>query len=166
MSLSEIFLDALSNTLLGMGTVFAVLIIIILCIMLMSKCVRSFEGKGKKEEPAPEAPETEMCIRDSFCGRQKRGADPQRMETVFIGTENIQHMVVFHPVDDMGRLNDQIGKAVPQKRIQRFRYRIYMNAIPCLQLPDDHAAGEGAPKLTAGKTLPDGFFDGLNIIDQ
>ena len=58
MSLSEIFLDALSNTLLGMGTVFAVLIIIILCIMLMSKCVRSFEGKGKKDEPAPEAPET------------------------------------------------------------------------------------------------------------
>ena len=33
-----------------------------------------------------------------FCGRQKRGADPQRMETVFIGTENIQHMVVFHPL--------------------------------------------------------------------
>ena len=58
MSLSEIFLDALSNTLLGMGTVFVVLIIIILCIMLMSKCVRSFEGKGKKDEPAPEAPET------------------------------------------------------------------------------------------------------------
>ena len=48
MSLSNIFLDALSNTLLGMGMVFVVLIIIIVVIVLMSKCVRAIEGRGKR----------------------------------------------------------------------------------------------------------------------
>ena len=57
MSLSNIFLDALSNTLLGMGMVFVVLIIIIVVIVLMSKCVRAIEGRGKKtEEPKAAAP--------------------------------------------------------------------------------------------------------------
>ncbi len=57
MSLSNVFLNALSNTLLGMGTVFVVLIIIIFVIMLMSKAVHSIEGKGKeKEAPAVKAP--------------------------------------------------------------------------------------------------------------
>lgn len=57
MSLSNIFLDALSNTLLGMGTVFVVLIIIIFVIILMSKAVRSMEGKGTEAEaPKPAAP--------------------------------------------------------------------------------------------------------------
>ncbi|MCI8275984.1 MAG: hypothetical protein HFI66_10345 [Lachnospiraceae bacterium] len=54
MSLSNVFLNALSNTLLGMGTVFVVLIIIIFVILLMSKAVRSIEGKGKEAE-APKA---------------------------------------------------------------------------------------------------------------
>ncbi len=57
MSLSNIFLDALSNTLLGMGMVFVVLVIIICVIVLMSKVVRSIEGAGKKqEEPKVTAP--------------------------------------------------------------------------------------------------------------
>ena len=55
MSLSNIFLDALSNTILGMGTVFVVLIIIIVVIILMSKAVRAMEGKEKEAE-APKAP--------------------------------------------------------------------------------------------------------------
>ena len=67
MSLSNIFLDALSNTLLGMGMVFVVLIIIIVVIVLMSKVVRAIEGIGKKKEapeaaapaPAPAAPVVE-----------------------------------------------------------------------------------------------------------
>lgn len=54
MSLSNIFLDAISNTILGMGTVFVVLIIIIIVIILMSKAVQSIEGKGKEAE-APRA---------------------------------------------------------------------------------------------------------------
>ena len=55
MSLSNIFLNALSNTILGMGTVFVVLIIIIVVIILMSKAVRAMEGKEKEVE-APPAP--------------------------------------------------------------------------------------------------------------
>ncbi len=55
MSLSNIFLNALSNTILGMGTVFVVLIIIIVVIILMSKAVRAMEGKEKEVE-APKAP--------------------------------------------------------------------------------------------------------------
>ena len=67
MGLSNIFLDALSNTLLGMGMVFVVLIIIIVVIVLMSKSVRAIESIGKKKEapkaaapaPAPAAPVAE-----------------------------------------------------------------------------------------------------------
>ena len=54
MSLSNIFLDALSNTLLGMGMVFVILIIIIFVIKIMSAIVRAIEEKGKKNE-APKA---------------------------------------------------------------------------------------------------------------
>lgn len=53
-SLGEILFKALMNTLIGMGTVFAVLILISLiisCFTLISK----FESKQKKEEPAPAA---------------------------------------------------------------------------------------------------------------
>lgn len=72
MSLSNIFLDALSNTILGMGTVFVVLIIIIVVIILMSKAVRSIEGKGKEAEapkaaaPAPAAPVIEEEVTDDL----------------------------------------------------------------------------------------------------
>ncbi len=55
MSLSEIFMNALSNTILGMGMVFAVLIVIILVIIAASKIIRSFEGKHDQEKkPQPE----------------------------------------------------------------------------------------------------------------
>lgn len=53
-SMGEILFKALMNTLIGMGTVFAVLILISLiisCFTLISK----FENKQKKEEPAPAA---------------------------------------------------------------------------------------------------------------
>ncbi len=53
-SLGEIMFKALMNTVIGMGTVFAVLILISLiisCFTLISK----FESKQKKEEPAPAA---------------------------------------------------------------------------------------------------------------
>lgn len=74
MSLSNIFLDALSNTILGMGTVFVVLIIIIFVIILMSKAVRSVEGKGKEAAapavkapvPAPAAPVAEEEVTDDL----------------------------------------------------------------------------------------------------
>lgn len=54
--MKNIVLDALSNTLLGMGTVFAVLIIIIFVIIAMTKVVSVIEGAKKKNTVAPAAP--------------------------------------------------------------------------------------------------------------
>ena len=50
MKLGEIFMNALENTVLGMGMVFAVLIIIIIVIALSSRIIRSLEGTGKKKD--------------------------------------------------------------------------------------------------------------------
>lgn len=61
-SMGEIMFKALMNTVIGMGTVFAVLILISLiisCFTLISK----FESKQKKEEPAPvAAPVVEQTV--------------------------------------------------------------------------------------------------------
>lgn len=53
-STGEILFKALMNTLIGMGTVFAVLILISLIISCFS-LISKFEKKQKKEEPAPAA---------------------------------------------------------------------------------------------------------------
>lgn len=53
-SMGEIMFKALMNTLIGMGTVFAVLILISLIISCFTLISR-FESKQKKEEPAPAA---------------------------------------------------------------------------------------------------------------
>ena len=56
MSLGEILVKALINTLLGMGTVFVVLIFIAFLISLLPKLTAAIEKIGKKSEPAPAVP--------------------------------------------------------------------------------------------------------------
>lgn len=51
MSLGEILVKALINTLLGMGTVFIVLIFIACLISLLPKLTAALESMGKKKEP-------------------------------------------------------------------------------------------------------------------
>lgn len=51
MSLGEILVKALINTLLGMGTVFVVLIFIAFLISLLPKLTAVIESIGKKKEP-------------------------------------------------------------------------------------------------------------------
>ena len=57
-SIGEILQKAALNTVIGMGTVFVVLIFISFIIALLPKLTAIFEGKGKKAAPAP-APKTE-----------------------------------------------------------------------------------------------------------
>ena len=57
MSLGEILVKALTNTLLGMGTVFVVLIFIAFLISLLPRLTAAIESIGKKKsEPAPVTP--------------------------------------------------------------------------------------------------------------
>lgn len=51
MSLGEILVKALMNTLLGMGTVFVVLIFIAFLISLLPKLTAAIESIGRKKEP-------------------------------------------------------------------------------------------------------------------
>lgn len=49
--------DALSTAGIGMGTVIAVLALIAVCVIVISKVIRAIENKGKKDEPAVSAQE-------------------------------------------------------------------------------------------------------------
>lgn len=55
MSITEILIKALSNTVLGMGTVFLVLIFISFIISMLPKITGAIENMGKKKEEAPAA---------------------------------------------------------------------------------------------------------------
>ena len=60
LSYGEILIKALVNTLLGMGTVFVVLIFIAFLISLLPKLTKAIESIGKKKEP--EAPAAASAV--------------------------------------------------------------------------------------------------------
>lgn len=65
-------------------------------------------------------------------GGQERSANPHGDKRIPVSAEKMQHAVIFHPIDDVGGLNQKMGKSFFPKPIQGLLDGIDADAVPFL----------------------------------